>query len=66
MLACPLHRPTGCIRQTSGHDILSDAALSHHDAVGGGVFLGDVKPPSLYIRWSVDHLGACVIESYME
>jgi hypothetical protein len=29
-------------------------------------FPGDVKPSGLDICWSVDHLGTCVIESYME
>jgi hypothetical protein len=27
--------------------------------VGGGTFQGDVRPPGLDIRWSVDRLGTC-------
>jgi hypothetical protein len=47
---------------------LSGAALSHHAAVGSGAFLGGggVKPLGLDIWWSVDRLGTCVTESYME
>jgi hypothetical protein len=28
-------------------------------ALGGGAFLGDVKPPSLDIWWRVDRTGTC-------
>jgi hypothetical protein len=62
-LAYPLHRPTAYIRQTRGQGVLSSIALSYHAIVGGGAFSGDAKPPSWDIRWSVDHLGTCVIES---
>jgi hypothetical protein len=49
-----------------GQSFLPGAALSHHVVVGGGAFLGGVKPPGLDIRWSVDRLGTYVTESYME
>jgi hypothetical protein len=35
-LACPLHRPTACSRQTRGYGLLSDAVLSCQAIVGGG------------------------------
>jgi hypothetical protein len=65
-LPYPLHRPMTCSHQTRGQGILSGTALSHHAAAGGGTFPRDAKPPSLDIHWSVDHLGTCVIKSYME
>jgi hypothetical protein len=65
-LACPLHRPTVCDHQTRGQSLQSGAALSHHATVGGGAFPGGVKSLGLDIQWSVDRLGTCVIESYME
>jgi hypothetical protein len=34
--------------------------------VFSGAFLRDVKPLGLDIRWSVDHLGTCVTDFYME
>jgi hypothetical protein len=34
--------------------------------VGGGAFLGDVKPPGLYIHWIVDRLDTYVTKFYME
>jgi hypothetical protein len=34
--------------------------------VGGDAFPGYAKPPCLDIRWSVDRLGTCIIELYME
>jgi hypothetical protein len=34
--------------------------------VGGGAFSRDVKPPGLDIRWSVDRLGTCITELYMD
>jgi hypothetical protein len=34
-------------------------------AVGGGAFLGHVKPPGLNIWWSVDRMGTYATESYM-
>jgi hypothetical protein len=33
-------------------------------AVGGGAFLGDVKPSGLDIWWRIDRLGTCVTKSY--
>jgi hypothetical protein len=48
-LACPLHCPTICSRQTREHGFLLGAALSHHAAVGGGAFLGVAKLPGLVI-----------------
>jgi hypothetical protein len=65
-LACPLHHPMTCSYHTRGHGFLSGATSSHQVAMGGGTFLGDAKPPSLVIRWSVDCLGTCVTEFYME
>jgi hypothetical protein len=35
-------------------------------AVGGGAFPGDVKLLRLDIWWSVDRMGTCATESYME
>jgi hypothetical protein len=64
-LACPLKHPTACNRHTRLQSFLLGAALSHHVVVGGGAFPRCAKPPSLDIRWSVDHLGNCVTESYM-
>jgi hypothetical protein len=29
---------------------------------GGGVFLGDVKPPGLDIWWSIDRVDTCIFE----
>jgi hypothetical protein len=40
-LACPLHRPTTCSRQTRGCDFISSVTLSRRVVVGGGTFLGD-------------------------
>jgi hypothetical protein len=37
-LACPLHHPTGCTRQTRGQGLLSGATLSHRAVVSGGAF----------------------------
>jgi hypothetical protein len=65
-LPCPLQRPTACNHQTRGQSFLPSATLSHSAAVGGGAFLGVVKPWVLDSRWSVDHLGICVTEFYME
>jgi hypothetical protein len=68
-LACYLYRPMVYGRQTRGQSFLSGVALSHHVAVGGGAFSGGgggAKPPGLDISCSVDHLGTCVTESYME
>jgi hypothetical protein len=48
-LACPLHRPMFCGRQTRGQGFLSGTALSRHVVVGCGAFLGDAKPPGLDI-----------------
>jgi hypothetical protein len=48
-LACPLHCPTICSRQTREHGFLLGAALSHRAAVGGGAFLGVAKLPGLVI-----------------
>jgi hypothetical protein len=62
-LAYPLHHHTTCSHQMRGQGVLSGVALSHHAAVGGGAFPGNVKPLDLDIRWSVDCLGTCVIES---
>jgi hypothetical protein len=62
-LAYPLHHHMTCSHQTRGQGVLSGVALSHHAAVGGGAFLGNVKPLDLDIRWSVDCLGTYVIES---
>jgi hypothetical protein len=64
-LACPLHRPMTCSRQTRGQHLLSDAVLSHRAAVGGGAFLEDAKPLGLDIQRSLDYLGTYVSESYM-
>jgi hypothetical protein len=34
--------------------------------VDGDASSGDVKPPGLDIRWSVDRMGTYATESYME
>jgi hypothetical protein len=65
-LACPLHCPMSCSLQTRGLNFLSGAVLSRHVAIGGGAFSGDAKLLSLDIWWSVDRLGTCVTEFYME
>jgi hypothetical protein len=65
-LACPLHRATAYSHHARGQSFLSGAALLHHAAVGDGAFPGGAKPIGLDIRWSVDCLGTCVTESYME
>jgi hypothetical protein len=65
-LACPLHHPMTYSRQTREHSFLLGDTLSHHVAMGVGAFLGGVKPLDLDIRWRVNHLGTCVIKSYME
>jgi hypothetical protein len=44
---------------------MSAITLSCRAAVGGGISLGNVKPPDWDICWTVDHLGTCVIEFYM-
>jgi hypothetical protein len=61
-LACPLHHPMTCNNQMRRWVFLSGAALSRRAAAGGGIFLGDAKPPGLDICWSVDRLGDCVIK----
>jgi hypothetical protein len=38
----------------------------HITTVGGGTSLGDVKPPGLDIWWSIDRMGTCATEPYME
>jgi hypothetical protein len=65
-LAYSLHRSMICSRQRGGQSFLIGVAPSCHVAVGGGVFLGDVKPPGLDILCDVDRLGICKTESYME
>jgi hypothetical protein len=65
-LACPLHYPTFCSYQTREQGFQLGDVLSHQVAVGGGPFPGDPKPPGLDIRWSVDRLGTCINELYME
>jgi hypothetical protein len=55
-LACPLHRSTAYSHQTRGQSFLLGAALSCRAVVGGGTFLGGVKPLGLDIQWSVDRL----------
>jgi hypothetical protein len=65
-LAYPLHHPTTYNHQTRGQSFLSGVALSYRAAVDGGTFLGGARPPGLDIRRSVDRLGTCVTESYME
>jgi hypothetical protein len=47
-LAYPLHRPMVCDHQTRGQSFLSDAALSHHAAVGSGAFLRVATPRLRY------------------
>jgi hypothetical protein len=65
-LAYHLHCPTTYSHKMRGHGFLLGAALSRRAAVGGGAFLRDAKPSGLDIGWSVDRLGTCVTESYME
>jgi hypothetical protein len=48
-IACFLHRPTLCSRQTRGQSFLTGAAPSRRAALGGGAFPGDAKPPGLDI-----------------
>jgi aldehyde:ferredoxin oxidoreductase len=48
-LACPLHCPMACNHQTRGHGFVSGTTVSCHAVVGGGAFLGDVKPLGLDI-----------------
>jgi hypothetical protein len=48
-LAIPVHHPTICSHQTRGQGFLFGAALSYRTAVGGGAFIGDVKPLGLDI-----------------
>jgi aldehyde:ferredoxin oxidoreductase len=65
-LTCPLHCPMGCNHWMMGHGFLLGAVLSHQAAAGGGALLGVMKSPGLNIYESVDRLGTCVIEFYME
>jgi hypothetical protein len=65
-LACPLHHPMVYDHQTRGQSFLLGAASSYRAIVGGGTFSRGVKPTGLDIWCSVDHLGICVTESYME
>jgi hypothetical protein len=46
-LACPLHCPMACSRQTMGQSFLSGAALSHRAAVGNYAFQGGCEAPGL-------------------
>jgi hypothetical protein len=55
-----------CSYQMGGHTFLTGAAPSHHAAVGGAAFSGDVKPPGLNFLRGVDRPGTCETESYME
>jgi hypothetical protein len=48
-LAFPLNHPVAYCRQSWGQNFLSGVALYHHAAVGGGTFLGGVKPLGLDI-----------------
>jgi hypothetical protein len=64
-LACPLHHPMTCRRQTRGQGFLLGAVLSHHAAVGGGALLGDGEPPGVDIRWSFDRFSTCTTEFYI-
>jgi hypothetical protein len=64
-LACPLHRPTACSRQTRGQGLLQGIVLSHHCS-GWWHLSGDVKPSGLDILWSIDRVDTCATESYME
>jgi hypothetical protein len=43
-LACILHHPTVCNRQTRGQCFLSGAVLSHRAIVGSGIFSGVRSP----------------------
>jgi hypothetical protein len=63
-LACPLHRPMACGRQMRGQGLLLGTVLSHHYSWAMAPFRGDVKPPGLDIRWSIDRVDACGTESY--
>jgi hypothetical protein len=49
-----------------GQGFLTGAAPSHHAAVGGAAFSGDVKPPGLDFLRGVDRPGTCETESYMD
>jgi hypothetical protein len=44
-LAYPLHCYMAWSRQTRGQGCLPGPALSHHAALGGDAFPGDVRPP---------------------
>jgi hypothetical protein len=48
-LACFLHRPTVYSCQMGGQRFVTGASLSYHIAVGSGAFLGDAKPPRVWI-----------------
>jgi hypothetical protein len=65
-LAYSLHCPMIYSHHRGGQSFLTDATPSCHVAVGGGVFLEDVKPSGLDILRGVDRPGNCKTESYME
>jgi hypothetical protein len=65
-LACPYTVLWFVAIRRGGYSFLLGAALSHCAVVGGGAFLVSVKPSDLDILCSVDCLGTCVTESYME
>jgi hypothetical protein len=64
-LACPLHNPMTYSRQTGRHDFLSDTVLSCCYS-GRWRLSGGCEAPGLDIRWSIDRMGNCAIETYME
>jgi hypothetical protein len=65
-LACSLHHPTVYSHQRGGQSSLTGTAPSCHAAVGGTIFLGDVKPLGLDILCGIDHPGTCKTESYIK
>jgi hypothetical protein len=65
-LACSLHRPMVYIHQRGKQSFLTNASPCYHAAVGGAVFLGDVKPAGLDILRGVERPVTCKTKSYME
>jgi hypothetical protein len=54
--SCAVLRPIAITRGDMASCQLLSCPIT---ALGGGTSLGDVKPPGLDTRWSVDHMGTC-------
>jgi hypothetical protein len=65
-IACPQHRPIVYSHQTREQSFLSDAALSHHAALGGGAFSGMQSPQAWIFYAGLTIWVSGLLNLYME